>query len=145
MNANSMIFADAAAAPSATAAAPSAAAPAAPANATTATTQQPADAKPAPQPGLLDGLGGMVPFILIIVVMFYLMYRGQKKEQKKRQEMLESIKKDDPVITIGGIYGIVTEIKDDRFKIKIAAGTEIEVSKTAVGNVIKPGTEDAKK
>ncbi len=91
-----------------------------------------------PKPGFLESIGPMVPMILIIVVMFYLMYRGQKKEQKRRQDMITSIKKGDNIVTIGGLHAVVSEIKDDSFKVKIAENTEITIAKSAIASVVSP-------
>lgn len=102
--------------------------------ATTATVEQPAAAgdQPQQQPGLLEGLGSMFPFILIIVVMFFLMSRSQRKEQKRRQEMLEALKKGDEVITAGGIHGKIAEIKEDIIVLEIAENVKISINKAAV-------------
>ncbi len=116
-----------------------AAAPA-PAPATTSTTAQPA-AKTAqvPEQGAMSGLMGMLPMILIIAAMFYLMWRGQAKERKKREAMLSSIKNGDRVVTIGGMYGTVAEVKNEGFLIKIADNVKIEVTKNAIGSVVTTG------
>ena len=116
-----------------------AAAPA-PAPATTSTTAQPA-AKTAqvPERGAMSGLMGMLPMILIIAAMFYLMWRGQAKERKKREAMLSSIKNGDRVVTIGGMYGTVAEVKNEGFLIKIVDNVKIEVTKNAIGSVVTTG------
>ena len=116
------------AAGNAPAAAPAKAAPA------QAVTEQPATAPGAQpkQPGLLDGLGSMFPFILIIVVMFFLMSRSQKKEQRRRQEMLDALKKGDEVVTAGGIHGKIAEIKEDVIVLEIAENVKISINKAAV-------------
>lgn len=95
--------------------------------------------------GFLSSLLGMAPMIIIIVVMFYLMYRSQKKEQKKRQDMITAIKKDDDVMTIGGIRGKITAVKEENFKLEIAPNVEIEIAKSAVAHVISPEVADDKK
>ena len=132
------------AAPSGSAAAP--ATPAAPAD-VKQYTEQPAqsssDSQAQAQPGMKDGLLGMAPFIIIVVVMFYLMYRGQKKEQKRRQEMIDGTKKGDTVLTIGGIYGEIVEIHDDRFILKVADGVKIAAAKTAISTT--PGKNEGEK
>lgn len=135
---------DAAAAPAVTAA--PAAAPAA--EIQTVTTQPaavPGDPATQPKPGMMDGLMGMLPFILVIVVMFYLMSRSQKKEQKRRQEMLAALKKGDEVLTAGGIFGKVAEIKEDRIFIEIADNVKISVTQNAISTVKAPNAEDVKK
>lgn len=58
-------------------------------------------------------LGSLLPMILIFVVFYLLMIRPQRKKEKKVKEMLDSLKKDDRVCTIGGIYGTIVSIKDD--------------------------------
>lgn len=101
------------------------------------------DAKP--QGGFLSGLGGMLPMIIILVVMFYLMFRSQKKEQKRRQDMISSLKKGDSVITVGGIYGEIAEVKEDCFVLKVAENTEMSFSKNAIASVPSATGEVVKK
>lgn len=121
------------------AAAPAGAPAAAPA--TTATTAQTTTktAQIPEQGGAMSGLMGMLPMILIIAAMFYLMWRGQAKERKKREAMLSSIKNGDRVVTIGGMYGTVAEVKNEGFLIKIADNVKIEVTKNAIGSVVTTG------
>ncbi len=113
-----------------------------------AVTEQPATAPGAKpqQPGLLDGLGSMFPFILIIVVMFFLMNRSQKKEQRRRQEMLDALKKGDEVVTAGGIHGKIAEIKEDVILLEIAENVKISINKAAVSAPkTAPAAEEPKK
>ena len=58
-------------------------------------------------------VGSLLPMILIFVVFYLLMIRPQRKKEKKVKEMLDSLKKDDRICTIGGIYGTIVNIKDD--------------------------------
>jgi preprotein translocase subunit YajC len=55
-----------------------------------------------------------LPFILIFFVMWFFMIRPQSKKQKEMQQMLESIKEHDWVLTNGGIIGRITSIKPDK-------------------------------
>ncbi len=111
---------------------------------TTNTTAPAPGGTPAPEQGALGGLMGMLPMILIIAAMFYLMWRGQAKERKKREAMLTSIKAGDRIVTIGGMYGTVVEVKNEGFIIKIADNVKIEVTKSAVGSVVTTGETAAK-
>ena len=111
---------------------------------TTNTTAPAPGGTPAPEQGALGGLMGMLPMILIIAAMFYLMWRGQAKERKKREAMLSSIKAGDRIVTIGGMYGTVVEVKNEGFIIKIADNVKIEVTKSAVGSVVTTGETAAK-
>ena len=97
------------------------------------------------QQGAFGGIMGMLPMILIFAAMFYLMWRGQAKERKKREEMLSAIKAGDKIVTIGGLCGVVAEVKADGYLIKIADNVKIETTKNAIGSVITPETAAAEK
>lgn len=97
------------------------------------------------QQGAFGGIMGMLPMILIFAAMFYLMWRGQAKERKKREEMLSAIKAGDKIVTIGGLCGVVAEVKADGYLIKIADNVKIETTKSAIGSVITPETAPAEK
>ena len=69
---------------------------------------------------------------LIFVVMWFFMIRPQRKQQKELQNFRDSLKKGDKVVTIGGIYGTVTEIKEDSVLIEVDNNVKIRVSKQAL-------------
>jgi preprotein translocase subunit YajC len=81
-------------------------------------------------------------FLLVIVVLFAFMYllliRPQRQQQARQQDMLNSLKPGDEVITVGGIYGDVVEVEDDRVALEIAEDVEIEVSKRAIASIVPP-------
>jgi preprotein translocase subunit YajC len=91
----------------------------------------PAPAAPAAGGGL-NSLLGFLPIILIFVVLYFLMILPQQRKQKKHQQMLTALKRGDRVVLGSGIHGIISNVKDDTFLVKIAEGTEIEVDKAAV-------------
>ena len=97
----------------------------------------------AQQPSLSQGLGGMVPFIIVIAAMFFLMWRGQSKERKRREEMLNSIMVGTKILTLGGIYGVVDSVNGDVYKIKIADNVKIEINRAGIASVIKDETAAA--
>lgn len=79
--------------------------------------------------------GGMSMWImlaLMFAVMYFFMIRPQKKQQKELQNFRDSLKKGDKVVTIGGIYGTVTEIKDASVLIEVDNSVKIRVSKQAL-------------
>ena len=87
--------------------------------------------------------GGMSMWImlaLIFVVMWFFMIRPQRKQQKELQNFRDSLKKGDKVVTIGGIYGTVDEIKDNSVLIIVDRDVKIRVSKNAL---VKDFTEPA--
>lgn len=64
-------------------------------------------------------IGSLLPMILIFVVFYFLMIRPQRKKDKQVKEMLNNLKKDDRVCTIGGIYGTIVNIKDDTITLAV--------------------------
>jgi preprotein translocase subunit YajC len=87
-------------------------------------------AAPAPQGG---GLSGILMMVLIFVVFYFFMIRPQQKRQKEIKKQRESMQVGDKVITSGGIYGKIRELKDDNTVIiEIAENVRIKVDKTSV-------------
>lgn len=73
-----------------------------------------------------------IMMILIFVVMWFFMIRPQRKQQKELQEFRNSLKKGDKVVTVGGIYGTVVEIKENSLLIEVDRDVKIRVSKNSV-------------
>ena len=94
----------------------------------------------AQQPSFVEGLGGMLPFIIVICAMFFLMWRGQSKERKRREEMLNSIMAGTRVMTAGGFYGVVQSVSGDIYKLKIADNVTIEMNRAGIASVVKEET-----
>ena len=87
----------------------------------------------APAAGQQGGGWSMwIMLALIFVVMWFFMIRPQKKQQKELQNFRDSLKKGDKVVTIGGIYGTVAEIKEDSVLIEVDHNVKIRVSKQAL-------------
>lgn len=79
-----------------------------------------------------SGWSMWVMLILIFVVMWFFMIRPQRKQQKELQAFRDGLKKGDKVMTIGGIYGKVVEIKDNSLLIEIDSNVKIRVAKSSV-------------
>ena len=73
-----------------------------------------------------------IPLILIFVVFYFLLIRPQQKRQKELREMIDSLKKGDKVITNGGVYGEVENVKEHSLILKVADKVKIEVLKNAI-------------
>ena len=76
---------------------------------------------------------------LMFGIFYFFLIRPQQTQQKKRREMLDSLRKGNTVITIGGIYGQVVEIKDDSLIIQIADNVRIRTVRGAVNSVLGKG------
>jgi preprotein translocase subunit YajC len=73
-----------------------------------------------------------MPFIIMLAVFYLFLIRPQQKQQKERQNMLNALKRGDKVVTVGGIHGEITTIKDDELTLKIADKVEIRVSRSGI-------------
>lgn len=77
----------------------------------------------------------ILPFILMAAIFYFMLWRPQKQEQKKRKEMLDSLKRGDKVITIGGMYGTLTKVGPTKVKVRLAEGVEIDFARTAISGL----------
>ena len=82
------------------------------------------------QPG--GGWSMWIMLALIFGVMWFFMIRPQRKQQKELQNFRDSLQKGDKVVTIGGIYGTVSEVRDDSVLIEVDNSVKIRVSKQAI-------------
>ncbi|MGH7994794.1 MAG: preprotein translocase subunit YajC [Opitutaceae bacterium] len=105
----------------------------------------PAEIAAAAPPASGSQLFGILPLILLFVAMYFFMIAPQRKKQKEHQKMLSTLKSGDDVVTSGGIYGTITNVKDDRFIIRISDTTKIEVGKGFIQSVIAGNGDDGKK
>ena len=90
----------------------------------------------------------MMQFLPLMVIMFAVMYfliiRPQKQKEKKRQEMMSNVRKQDRIITAGGVHGVVVSVKDSEVIVRVddAKDVKIKIDKSALTSVSAP--RDAK-
>ena len=78
------------------------------------------------------GMSSLIMFGMIFAVMYFFMIRPQIKKQKKEREYRLALKKGDKVVTIGGIHGKISDVKEDTFIIEIMGGNTLKIEKSAV-------------
>ena len=86
-------------------------------------------------PEIMQAIQASWPIVLMGVIFYFLLYRPQKKEQQRRKELLDNLKKGARVVTIGGMYGTITALSEKTVTIKIADKVEVEIARTAVGQL----------
>lgn len=87
--------------------------------------------------------GGSMSWVMIIamfVIMWFFMIRPQRKQQKELEKFRNSLKRGDKVVTAGGIYGTVDEIKDRTVLIKVDGDVKLRVDKNSL---VRDFTQDA--
>lgn len=95
-----------------------------------------------PKPG--SPFNGLMLMLLVAAVLFIMMVRGPRKQQQQQRQMIQSLKKNDRVRTIGGIYGTVMDVKGDEVVLKIdeATNTKIKISASAIGKNLSQEGKD---
>lgn len=103
------------------------------------------------QDAAAGGAAGIVmqlaPLMLIFVVFYFLLIRPQQKRAKEHRAMLTQLKRNDRIITAGGIIGTVTKVKEgsEEVEIEIAPNVRINVVRNTISTLIKPvAANDAK-
>ena len=88
-------------------------------------------------------IGLILPFAAIFLIFYFLVLRPQSKKRKGTKVYLESLKKGDKVVTIGGMHGVITAIREDggTLTLKVDDDTKIEIDKAAVRS---PDSTDTK-
>jgi preprotein translocase subunit YajC len=85
----------------------------------------------------------IVPFALIIVVFYFFMIRPQQKKQKDREKLLDTIKKGDRVVTIGGLHGKVAGVNEEKKTVLVDTGDiKLTFDRTAIATIEKSETGD---
>lgn len=88
----------------------------------------------------MSGITMGLYFVVMIAVFYFLLIRPQKKREKEAKMMLESLMVGDKIVTIGGIYGKITQIKDDALIIETGALgnlSSVKISRSAVKEIVK--------
>lgn len=89
-------------------------------------------------------LGVVIQLICIMLVFYFLLIRPQQKKIKQHEATLNAMKKGDEVITGGGVYAVVTSIKDDKITVEVAKGVEIVVHKYTIREVLGNASTEVK-
>ena len=84
------------------------------------------------------------PILLMVVIFYFLLWRPQKKQQKERASLLGSLKKGQKIVTIGGIYGEIVELDDEKVTVQVSEKVELTFARTAVANVLSKKNKEEK-
>lgn len=78
----------------------------------------------------------IMPIALIFLVFWFMIIRPQKKTQEQRKTMLGALKRGDKVITNGGLFATVKDVKEDRVVATISEGVKVEISRQSISAVL---------
>jgi len=86
----------------------------------------------------------LMPLIIVFVIMYLFVVAPQRKREKQRRAMLDAISKGDEVVTIGGIYGRVWQLKEKEVVLKVGDDVKMTFSRGAIARVVKEDMETKK-
>lgn len=82
-------------------------------------------------------------FLAAIAVVFYLLViRPQQRQAKQQREMIASLEPGDSIVTIGGIFATIISVTEDRLRVEVADGSQLEIAPRAVGDLIASDAEE---
>ena len=88
-----------------------------------------------------SAIAGFLPIILMFGVFWFLIIRPQKKQADQRKAMIQAIKRGDKIVTNGGLFATVRDVKGDRVVATIAENVKVEIAKSSVSAVVEAGSE----
>ncbi len=93
-----------------------------------------------------DGGGGsmistLVMFSLIIFIFYFMIIRPQQKRAKERQSLLDSVKKGDKIVTVGGLHGTIIGVEEKTLLIQVADDVKLKFEKTSIQTIDRPSEE----
>jgi preprotein translocase subunit YajC len=104
--------------------------------------QDPAPAQESP----LGPLAGLLPFILIGVLFYFMLIRPERRKRAEMTDLLSTLKKNDRIVTIGGIYGVVVNVQkeseDVTIRVDDSNNTRLRVLRSAISRVVNGDDSD---
>ncbi len=84
-----------------------------------------------------------IGILLMIAVFYFVLFRGNPRGRKQREQMMANLKRNDRVMTIGGILGTVVAVKDKEVVVKVDETTNAKMTfiKDAIRTVVQDDTE----
>ena len=92
-----------------------------------------------------SGGSGLVQIVIIVAVfalIYFMMIRPQQRRRREVQDMQSQMGLGDEIVTVGGLYGIVTEVGDDYVMLEIAPGVTAKYARAAIGKVNRKADAD---
>lgn len=93
----------------------------------------------------LGPLGSLFPFVMIAVLFYFMLIRPERKKRAETSSMLENMKKNDRVVTIGGIHGVVVNVQKDSEEVTLriddSTNTKMRVQRSAISRIVSDEAE----
>lgn len=88
-----------------------------------------------------SGTGPIIMMVLMFAMMYFLIIRPQRRQRREHEARIAALRSGDEIVTTGGIYGMITNVKDLVIVLKIADNVRIKVDKSCVATILKKSSE----
>ncbi|MDD3374958.1 MAG: preprotein translocase subunit YajC [Candidatus Omnitrophica bacterium] len=85
----------------------------------------------------INPIMALVPYALIFAVFYFLVIKPQKEKQKEQKLMLDNLKKNDEIVTSGGLHGTIVSLKESSVVVRIDDNVKVEIDRGAILRVQK--------
>ena len=89
--------------------------------------------------GIIALVSAYGPLVAMVIAFYFFLYRPQRAEQRRRDDLLATLHKGNKVVTVGGIFGEIMEIKNNVIDLKIADKVIVKVTRSAISRNITQG------
>ena len=86
-------------------------------------------------------VGTLLPLVAMMGIIWFLLIRPQQKEQQRHRELVRNLKKGDEVVTVGGIFGKVLAMTDEKVTLRVAENVKVDVERSKIARVLTPHVE----
>ena len=84
----------------------------------------------------------LVPFAMMFLIFYFLVFRPQSQARKEHDRMVKNLKKHDEVVTSGGMFGSVVNVKTDAITLRVDENVRVDVEPSAIVRLVKPSAKD---
>ncbi len=88
--------------------------------------------------GFLAQYGTWIWLIVLVAAFYFLLIRPQRQKSQKAKDLLSNIQRGDEIVTVGGFYGRVKDVREDTLIVTLSSGVDVKVSKSAVSKKVSP-------
>ncbi len=82
------------------------------------------------------GFSGIFMMLIIFGIFYFVLIRPQQKKMKEHKKMIENLKKDDKIVTAGGMYATVKNVTANTLTVEIADGVRVKIARSSIGTVL---------
>lgn len=86
----------------------------------------------------------LLPIAAMVAILWFLLIRPQQKEQRQHGALVKDLRKGDEVITVGGLYGRIMSLNEEKISLKVADGVKVDIERSKVVRVLNKSSEPDK-